>query len=131
MLVNRAVFDRIGVFDADYFFSFEDLDFCLKARAAGFATVLAGSAAAYHEGGKSIGASSPRRLYFAARGHLLLARRASTAAGPLAVWPRTVSIVALNLAHAIVSRGGTAAARVGAVVRGTRDYVTGRFGADD
>jgi GT2 family glycosyltransferase/glycosyltransferase involved in cell wall biosynthesis len=131
MLVDRAVFDRIGLFDTDYFFSFEDLDFCLKARAAGFATVLAERAVAYHEGSRSIGSKSPRRLYFAARGHLLLARRLNPAAGPLSAWPRAVSIVALNLAHAIISSGGTPAARVSAVVRGTRDYVTGRFGADD
>jgi GT2 family glycosyltransferase len=131
MLVDRAVFEAIGLFDPDYFFSFEDLDFCLKARAAGFATILAGSAVAYHEGGQSIGSKSPRRLYFATRGHLLLARRLNPAAGPLSVWPRAMSIVALNLAHAIVSPGGTPVARVAAVVRGTRDYVRGRFGADD
>ena len=50
MMVNRAVFETIGLFDPDYFFSFEDLDFCLKARAAGFATVLGGDAVVYHEG---------------------------------------------------------------------------------
>ena len=131
MLVNRAVFDAIGLFDPDYFFSFEDIDFCLRAHAAGFATVMSGSAVAYHEGSRSIGSRSPRRLYFAARGHLRLARRLNPAAGPLAAWPRAASIVALNLAHAIVSPGGTPVARVAAVVRGTRDYVAGRFGADD
>ena len=82
MMVNRAVFETIGLFDPDYFFSFEDLDFCLKARAAGFATVLGGNAVVYHEGSHSIGAKSPRRLYFAARGHLLLARRLDPAAHP-------------------------------------------------
>ncbi len=131
MLVNRAVFDAIGLFDPEYFFSFEDIDFCLRAHAAGFATMMSGSAVAYHEGSLSIGSRSPRRLYFAARGHLRLARRLNPAAGPLAAWPRAVSIVALNLAHAIVSPGGTPVARVAAVVRGTRDYVAGRFGADD
>ena len=61
MLVSREVFDAIGLFDEDYFFSFEDLDFCLRARRAGFATVLAGLAATHHEGGRSIGVSHDGR----------------------------------------------------------------------
>ena len=63
MLVKRAVFERIGLLAEDYFFSFEDLDFCLKAREAGYHTKLAGDATAYHEGSRSIGAGSSRRLY--------------------------------------------------------------------
>jgi N-acetylglucosaminyl-diphospho-decaprenol L-rhamnosyltransferase len=31
LLIRRAVFDAIGLLDEEYFFSFEDLDFCLKA----------------------------------------------------------------------------------------------------
>ena len=130
MLVRRDVFDAIGLLDEDYFFSFEDLDFCLKARRAGFATLLVGAAAAYHEGGRSMGATSPRRLYFAARNHLLLARRVDPGAGAVAAAARTTSIVLLNIAHAVRSRGGSLASRLGAVARGTRDYLAGRFGAD-
>ncbi len=129
MLVRREVFEAVGLLDEDYFFSFEDLDFCLKARRAGFATVLAGRAAVYHEGGRSIGASDPRRLYFAARNHLLLARRSDPSAGRVASLCRGCSIVLLNLAHAVRSRGGSLPARLGAVVRGTRDYAARRFGA--
>jgi GT2 family glycosyltransferase/glycosyltransferase involved in cell wall biosynthesis len=130
MLVKRDVFDAVGIFDEEYFFSFEDLDFCLKARRAGFATVLAGLATVYHEGGQSLGATSPRRFYFAARNHLLLARRAEPSAGRFRSWSRTCSIVMLNLAHAVVSRGGSLPARLGAAASGTRDYLAGRFGAE-
>jgi GT2 family glycosyltransferase len=130
MLVDRRVFDAIGLFDEDYFFSFEDLDFCLRARRAGFATVLAGLATAYHEGGRSIGAASPRRLYFAARGHLLLAHRTDPSATRLVHLRRTASIVMLNVAHAVRTSGGSLPARLGAVARGTRDYFAGRFGPD-
>ncbi len=130
MLVKREVFEAVGLLDEDYFFSFEDLDFCLRARRAGFATVLAGSAAVYHQGGRSIGANTPRRLYFASRNHLLLARRNDPSAGRLASLLRGCSIVLLNLAHAVRSRGGSLPARLGAVARGTRDYAAGRFGSD-
>src|SRR4029453_16151693 len=33
MLISRGVFDAIGLLDQDYFFSFEDLDFCTLPRA--------------------------------------------------------------------------------------------------
>jgi GT2 family glycosyltransferase len=130
MLVTREVFDAIGLLDEDYFFSFEDLDFCLRARRAGFSTVLAAAAAVHHEGGRSIGAQSPRRLYFAARGHLLLARRAASPGGRFAAACRTTSIVALNVAHAVRSSGAPLPVRLGAVARGVRDYFGGRFGPD-
>jgi GT2 family glycosyltransferase len=129
MLVRREVFEAVGFLDEEYFFGFEDLDFCLEARRAGFATILADRATIYHEGGQSLGSVSPRRFYFAARNHLLLARRADPASGRLRRWPRACSIVMLNLAHAAVSRGGSLPARLGAVVKGTRDYAAGRFGS--
>jgi GT2 family glycosyltransferase/glycosyltransferase involved in cell wall biosynthesis len=128
MLVSREVFDAVGLLDEDYFFSFEDLDFCLRARSAGFTSVVDGRARVYHEGGRSIGASSPRRLYFAARNHLLVAARATPRRG-LPALLRGASIVCLNLAHAARARGGSLPERVGAVLGGTRAYLAGRFGA--
>ncbi len=129
VLITRDVFDAIGLFEEDYFFSFEDLDFCLRARRAGFETLLAGDAIAYHEGSRSIGANTPERLYFAARNHLLLASRATPTSSRLRQGYRVSAIVVLNLAHAMISRGAPLPRRLGAVVRGTRDYVLSRFGA--
>jgi GT2 family glycosyltransferase len=126
MLVKRDVFEAIGLFDDAYFFGFEDLDFCLRARRAGFRTVLAGGAVACHEGGQSIGAASPRRLYFAARNHLRLADRAG---GP-APAARACAIVALNLAHAARPGRGHVGSRVAAVLRGVRDHRRRRYGPD-
>jgi GT2 family glycosyltransferase/glycosyltransferase involved in cell wall biosynthesis len=123
MLIRREVFDTIGLFDEDFFYSFEDLDFCLRARSAGFATVLDGSVVAYHEGGLSIGPDTPLRLYFAARNHLRLASRHDGSR------LRTLFILALNVAHAIRARGASMPARLGAVARGVRDHFRNRFGA--
>lgn len=129
MLIRREVFDAIGLFDETYFFSFEEIDFCLRARRAGFGTRVVPEAVACHEGGRSIGPDSPRRLYFAARNHLLLGSRwpASSAAAQAG---RAASIVALNLAHAVTARGGSLPARLIAVARGTRDHFSGRYGPD-
>ncbi|MGH9386940.1 MAG: glycosyltransferase family 2 protein [Vicinamibacterales bacterium] len=130
MLISREVFEAVGLFDEDYFFSFEDLDFCLKARRAGFVTLLAGQASVYHEGGGTMGKDS-RRLYFASRNHLLVAARSDPSASPLMRVLRESSIVVLNLAHALAAAGGSPVVRVSAVVRGTADYFAGRLGEGD
>jgi GT2 family glycosyltransferase len=130
MLVRREVFERAGLLDADYFFGFEDLDFCLRAAARGFPTMLVPDAAVLHEGGGSLAPTSPRRLYFAARNHLLVADRAAPIGrGPGLV--RSSIIVALNLAYAVRGRGGRRLPRVRAVLQGTRDYRRGRYGSDE
>jgi len=127
MLIARAVLDAIGRLDEAYFFSFEDVDFCLRAKNAGFASIIAGDARVYHEGHRSIGHTTPSRLYFAARNHLLLAQRANGSALPYGLW--AAPVVALNLAHALRATGGSLPARLAAVARGTRDYARGCFGA--
>ena len=128
MLVTRDVWESVGLLDEDYFFAFEDLDLCLRAGRAGFTTVVAGGAVAYHEGSRSIGANSPRRLYFASRNHLRLAGR-TVSNTPIAGLARSAAIVAVNLAHAARTGGGSLPTRVSAVLRGARDYAVGRFGA--
>jgi len=82
---------------------------------------------AYHEGGGSLGPASPRRFYFAARNHLLLARDHHSG-GPLAGLVRPVAVVALNVAHALTSPGGSRSAKLAATLRGVFDYARGVFG---
>jgi GT2 family glycosyltransferase/glycosyltransferase involved in cell wall biosynthesis len=130
MLVRRAVFEQVGLLDDAYFFSFEDLDLCLRARAAGWATVLAGQALVYHEGGRTLAPASPRRIYFATRNHLRLARRAAPAHGRGAAILRDASVAALNLAHVLFTAGVPRAAGIRAFLRGVRDHVRGRYGSD-
>lgn len=128
MLIRRQVLETAGRLDDAYFYSFEDVDFCLRARRAGFRTVVVGRARVFHEGNRSIGHATPARLYFAARNHLLLVRSSDRSAAPIVV-ARQAGVVALNVAHALRARGGTLAARLAAVYRGIRDYASGRFGA--
>ena len=130
MLIRASVFERAGLFDEDFFFGFEELEFCFRARRAGFATVLAGFATAAHEGGRSIGSTSPRRLYFAARNHLLLAYKLAPDESRFVRLPRVLSIALLNIAHSVTAQGGSLATRLQAVTQGTLDYLNGRFGSD-
>ena len=130
MMVTREAFDRLGLLDERYFFGFEDLDFCLRAHAAGLSTLLAGNAVAYHEEGRSIGQASSRRWYFAARNHLLVASRREPGEDRGARALRMLWVAALNLAHALTSDAGPLSARLAATARGVRDHLSGSYGPD-
>jgi len=125
MLIRREVFERIGFLDEAYFFSFEDIDFCLRARSAGLHTGCVQDARAYHEGGRTIGRRSARRIYFGTRNHLRLAARAGPPAGlPL----RMGMVVGLNAAYVLMSPEAPLVRGASALVRGAWHHFTGRYG---
>ncbi len=127
MLVRREVFERIGTLDESYFFSFEDVDFCLKARRAGFSTVVATAALVRHEGSLSIGRNSARKLYFSTRNHLRAAARAQDSRFPGHETLRATWIVLLSLAFAMRAGGVPRLGGLRAVVLGTWHHVRGRY----
>lgn len=129
MLLRRSVLERVGLFDEEYFFGFEDLDLCLRARAVGFAVVCSQMTHVFHVGAATIGARSPRRIYFATRNHLRLARRRAPLTAPWQVL-RSGCIAGYNLAHALVRSPIAAPGSVRAWARGVWDYVRGRYGVD-
>jgi GT2 family glycosyltransferase/glycosyltransferase involved in cell wall biosynthesis len=128
MLVRRAVFERVGLFDEPFFFSFEDLDLCLRAAAAGFRSACVTAAVAYHEGSLTIGRRSPVRLYYAMRNHLALAARHGSRAMPARLL-RGASVVGLNLGYALAASEAPRLAALRAAVRGAIHYLRGRDGA--
>lgn len=75
MLVRREVFDRIGMFDERFFLVWEDVDFCLRARAAGFRIGVTPVAEVLH--GRSVtfgGDGAPLFRYFSIRNSFLIVR---------------------------------------------------------
>ncbi len=128
LLIRREAFARAGWLDDEYFFSFEDIDFCLRVRAAGFRTVVAQEAFAYHEGGRSIGRRSARRVYFATRNHLRLSGRIGPRGASLV---RSPLVVGLNVAYVLVSPEAPLIGGLMAVARGTWHHVVGRYGSDE
>ncbi len=79
MLVRREVFERAGLLDGAYFAYHEDVDFCMKARDAGFGIGCVGSAAAYHDAHASTGGGyNPRRKYMMGVNTIWFLRRHGT-----------------------------------------------------
>ncbi|MCP3920065.1 MAG: glycosyltransferase family 2 protein [bacterium] len=64
MLVRAEVFDRIGFLDATYFAYMEDVDYCLRARNAGFGVLSLGEVHCEHAASSATGGGySARRKY--------------------------------------------------------------------
>ena len=61
-LVRREVIERIGPLDDGYFMYFEDVDYCRRARAAGFKVLYWPSAEVVHYSGGSSGVTDPGEL---------------------------------------------------------------------
>jgi GT2 family glycosyltransferase len=128
MLVRREVFAAIGLLRDEYFFGFEDLDYCCRARIAGWLCACAGSTFVLHEGNRSIGRHSATRAYFATRNHLLVASRFPPAGSRVSRSLRLAAVLALNAAHAAASREIPIGSGLMATMRGARDFARGRLG---
>jgi GT2 family glycosyltransferase len=53
MFVRRSVLEKIGFFDEQYFIWFEEVDFCRRAKLAGYKIIFWKGAKIIHHGGKS------------------------------------------------------------------------------
>src|SRR3990167_3807633 len=74
MLVKREVFEKIGYFDEKYFLYLEDMDFCVRAKKAGFKIFFQPQAVIWHKNAGSAGGSgSNLQDYFITKSRLLFA----------------------------------------------------------
>ncbi len=74
-LYRRAMLDRIGAFDEDFFAYADDAELGLRARIAGWTAVFAPAAVVRHRRGSSLGRYSPQRLYLIERNRIWLAAK--------------------------------------------------------
>jgi GT2 family glycosyltransferase len=68
ILVRREVLEQVGLLDEGYFLYYEDLDYCRRARTAGWRIRLAADAHVYHDvSASSGGRDSPMERYWMAQ----------------------------------------------------------------
>lgn len=75
---RRAALEQVGLLDEQFFGYHEDVDWCLRARLAGYRVVYAGTAAIIHKGGSSSDLRERRRFpmhYFLGRNGILFVRK--------------------------------------------------------
>ncbi len=75
IFVRRDVFEKIGFFDDRYFMYLEDVDFCYRAKKAGFKVLYVPTAEVFHKNAQSAGLGSPRQDYYLTRNRMLFASK--------------------------------------------------------
>lgn len=87
MLISREAIQNVGLLNEQYFAYFEDVEWSLRLKKAGFEIALAEKAVIYHEAGASSkkthseGTLSPRVFYYNVRNQFLLLRSQGILAG--------------------------------------------------
>lgn len=111
MMVKREVFEKNGFFDDRYFLYYEDADFCMRAKKAGFGVYYIPEAVVYHQNAKSTGLGSPLQDYFTTRNRLLFAFK-------FLPWRTRLALLREALRHSKLSSRRMA----------LRDFLTGNLG---
>ncbi|MDO8658654.1 MAG: glycosyltransferase family 2 protein [Candidatus Levybacteria bacterium] len=118
LLVSKDVFIRLGLLKEDYFIYYEDVDFSLRAKKAGFKIVINPSAKAVHFASSAVGKNSPLQVYYMARNHLLFLERFA----PLSIKIRELIRIPKTIYEAKSKKFE---------LMGIRDYFFRRFGKNE
>lgn len=129
MLVRRAVVHEVGAFSEDLYFLYEDVDWSLRMRAAGWRILLVPQARIPHKVAASQGGTpvSPTTTYYGTRNDLEMGRRHSSLHG-VAALRRQIVCVAVHLASLRRAPSGTRSDCLRNILRGCRDFHQRRFG---
>lgn len=75
MFVGREIFKKIGLFDKRYFLYLEDVDFCQRAKKAGFKVFYTPKAKLWHANAGSSAVGGPLQDYYLTRNRMLFGMR--------------------------------------------------------
>jgi len=72
LLARKSTYDEVGFYDEDYFFAYDDVDWCQRVRKAGYKVTIFGSAKIYHKKGEmSNDKPNPFVVYLINRDHIV------------------------------------------------------------
>ena len=125
MWIRRDAFAAVGLLDETFFAYHEEVDWCMRARSAGWRVLYCPDAVVTHTGRGAAGDAAAVRIrkYFAARNSVLFARKHAT----LAQRAKLASLLATTLPLQLLyhwPRGS--AGDVWLKIRGVRDALAGR-----
>jgi hypothetical protein len=123
-LWRRAALEQVGLLDESFFGYHEDVEWCARARRAGWRVVYAGSAAIIHRGGSASAPGHARVFparYFLGRNAVRFLRRYASRAQRLRFAASCSAALAARAGRALLRRDPTALAQERDYLRGLRD----------
>lgn len=121
MMVRREAIERAGMMPEEYFLYYEELDWSVRIREAGYRIAYDPRATVFHKESATTGRQSPLRSYYLTRNRLLFARRnrRGTARRLSVAYQLGVALPKSVLTSLLHNRRDLAAA----VLRGARDFL--------
>lgn len=128
MMVSRSVCEKTGFMNPEYFCYYEEIDWCIRAKKAGFKVVLAPKSRIWHKVFAATGgAGSGMFLYYTLRNSLKCINDNAAYRFGLLNHLRNAFLIALNFAG-MFSRNVPLHRGIKMICRASRDYYKGRFG---
>lgn len=128
MMVRREAIERAGMMPEEYFLYYEELDWSVRIREAGYRIAYDPRATVFHKESATTGRQSPLRSYYLTRNRLLFARRnrRGTVRMLSVVYQLGVALPKSVLTSLLHNRRDLAAA----VLRGARDFLRHKTGKE-
>jgi len=126
MLVRRACIAEVGAFAEEFFFLYEDVDWSLRMRSAGWRILLVPDARVAHRVSASQGGEpmTPTTAYYGTRNDLELGRRHASLTGARAAARQALCLL-VHLWQLRRAPAGTRLATTRATFEGARDFARG------
>ncbi len=126
ILVRRSVIEHVGMLDARFFYYWEEVEWCLRARKAGWRIMLAPAARLWHKGVQQNYQPKPSVTYYNTRNRLMMLHKHRV---PLSTWLVTWSQLGRTLASwTLKPKWRDKRGHRDAMWRGMVDFVVGRHG---
>ena len=122
MMVKREVIDKVGMMPECYFLYYEELDWSMMIRRAGYDIWYEPACTIFHKESQTTGQSSPLRTYYITRNRLLFAKRNINSPQKHLTYLYLIGVVALRdiIKYTLQRRPDLAKA----TLKGLRDFLT-------
>ena len=125
MMVKREIIDKVGLMPECYFLYYEELDWSMMIRRAGYDIWYEPTSTVYHKESQTTGQNSPLRTYYITRNRLLFAKRnISIPQRYLTYLYLTVIVATRDIMKSTLHRHPDLAK---ATFKGLRDFITLNF----
>ena len=129
LLIKREVVEKIGLLCEDFFMYYEDIEWSLRARKAGYKTVIAPAAHIWHKVSRSASKmGAPVIHYYNIRNALLLTKMRAPAPVKVLVYLWSAYHYAKQSIKLIMFRSRESKHIARAITRGISDFYRGKYG---